>query len=453
MAIPLITASFVQMAYNMINMMWLGHLSSESVAAVGVAGFFIWLCNALSFTSKVGAEVSISQSLGARQPARARLYANQATVLSLIISLGYILFIWNAAPGLVGLFKLETHISDLSVSYLRTVAPGIFFAFNNNTFCGLYNGHGNSKTPFKIVAIGLVINIVLDPLLIYGAGFVPAMGTNGAAIATIISQFVVFVIFIYKLYVKRSPIGKLHFLTRLRRRFVFRIASFGLPFSMQSALFSMFSLTLATIATRWGHVGVAVQSIGAQIEAITWMTAAGFSTALASFVGQNWGARSYDRIRQGYHYTLKLAGSISFVASLLFLFFSKEIFGIFIQEPATLEAGSIYLKILALSQVFCALESVTTGAFNGSGRTTPPAIIGILLTGARIPLAYYLVTIPSLGLNGIWWSITLSSILKGIVSAIWYHRFQRHPHYGTNQHKPLLGRVYLIASRLWQQFH
>ena len=128
MAIPLITASFVQMAYNMTDMIWLGHLGSESVAAVGVAGF------------------------------------NQSAMLSTIIALGYACFIYIAAPMLVGLFHLEENISELAIMYMRLVTPGLFFTFNNNTYSGLYNGQGNSKTPLKIVATGLIFNIVLDPL-------------------------------------------------------------------------------------------------------------------------------------------------------------------------------------------------------------------------------------------------------------------------------------------------
>ena len=447
MAIPLITASFVQMAYSMTDMIWLGRLGSESVAAVGVAGFFTWLCNALSFISKVGVEVTISQSLGARTGKRARVYANQAAMLSSIIALFYACFIFIAAPALVGLFHLEENISSLAVNYMRLITPGLFFTFNNNTYSGLYNGQGNSKTPLKIVATGLVFNIVLDPLLIYGCGFIPAMGSAGAAVATTFSQLVVFAIFIRNLYFRESSIGKLHYLTRLRARFVKRIFSLGFPVSMQSALFAMFSLTLATVAAQWGHIGVAVQSVGAQIEAITWMTAAGFSTALAAFTGQNFGAR------QGYHYTLKLAGGIALVATAAFLFLSKEIFSIFINEPQTLIAGSAYLKILAVSQVFSAIEQVTAGAFNGCGRTTPPAIVGILLTGARIPLAFYLVTFPILGLNGIWWSISISSVLKGIVLTLWYLSFQKKLQNGSYKPTGILGQMHAVASRLWQQLH
>ena len=201
----------------------------------------------------------------------------------------------------------------------------------------------------------------------------------------------------------------------------------------------MFSLTLATVAAQWGHIGVAVQSVGAQIEAITWMTAAGFSTALAAFTGQNFGARNLDRIRLGYHYALKLAGGIALIACLAFLFFSKEIFSVFINEPQTLIAGSAYLKILAISQIFSAIEQVTAGAFNGCGRTTPPAIVGILLTGARIPLAYYLVT--------------FSSVMKGIVLAIWYQSFQKRLENGQYKPAGILGKMHAVASRLWQQFN
>jgi len=424
MAIPLITASFVQMAYNMTDMIWLGRMGSENVAAVGVAGFFTWICNALSFISKVGAEVTIAQALGKRAYQRARIYANQATQLSAYLAFGYACFIFFAAPFLISIFGLETHISTLSVNYLRIVSPGIFFSFNNNTYSGLYNGQGNSKTPLKIVAIGLVANMLLDPLLIYGWGPIPALGTDGAAIATTFSQFIVFTIFIKNLYLYRSSIGKLHFITRLRGYFAKRVFLLGLPVCMQSGLFALFSLTLATLAAQWGPVGVATQSVGAQIEAITWMTAAGLSTALAAFVGQNFGAGNYQRIRQGYHYTLKLASGIAFVATLAFLFLSKPIFRIFINEPAALSAGSAYLQILAISQIFSAVEQVTAGAFNGCGRTTPPAIVGIVLTGARIPLAYFLVTFPTLGLNGMWLSITLSSILKGVIIVVWYQTFQ-----------------------------
>lgn len=459
MAIPLITASFVQMAYNLTDMLWLGRLGSGSIAAVGVAGFFVWLCNSLSFTTKVGAEVTISQSIGSGSVRRASFYANQSALVSFVFAFLYASFIFVAAPGLVSFFRLESDISGMAIEYMRIIVPGIFFTFNNNTFSGIFNGQGDSRTPLKIVAVGLAMNMVLDPLLIYGYGPVPAMGTAGAGYATAFSQLVVFAVFFCRLYIGHSPLGRMRLVIRPSYNFIKRIIVLGLPVSMQSALFSMFSMTLGSMASAWGHIGVAVQSVGAQIEAVTWMTAAGFSTALASFVGQNYGARDFARIRKGYSYTLVLATCISLVATFAFVFFGGELFSVFVNDPVTVAAGRDYMMILAVSQVFVSLESVTAGAFNGSGRTVPPAITGILLNGARLPMAWILMQ-TSLGLNGIWWSITISSVFKGLVLALWYLHFRKLLESGRSFsvrkgiYKPIrtLGmKMYSVASRLWQQ--
>ena len=145
--------------------------------------------------------------------------------------------------------------------------------------------------------------------------------------------------------------------------------------------------------------------------------------------------------------------SLSLAATIAFLAFSREIFGVFIDSAETVEAGSAYLKILAISQVFCVVETVTAGAFNGCGRTTPPAVTGIVLTAARIPFAYWLVTFPSLGLNGIWWSITLSSVLKGVVLAGWYAVFRRRLQEYRAASPGWARWARAVASRLWQQFN
>lgn len=426
MAVPLISASFIQMAYSMTDMLWLGHLGSDAVAAAGAAGFFTWLCNALSFMTKIGAEITVSQSIGAKDYKRAASYAGHAVTLSSILGLIYACFIVIAAPALIGLFHFETAIAEQAINYMRIVAPGLFFQFNNNTFSGLYNGQGDSRTPFRTSAVGLFVNILLDPLLIYGIGPLPHLGTAGAAIATALAQSVVFCIFYHRIFSEQFPLGRMRLLNPLKKECAQRIIRLGLPVSMQNAMFSMFSLTLATLAARWGAVGVAAQSIGAQIEAISWMTAAGFSTALAAFSGQNYGAGNYERIRKGYRLTLCIAGSIGLFAGIIFYAFNKEIFSLFVEEPEAIAAGGNYLKILALSQLFMVTESVTAGAFNGTGHTTPPALTSIFFTGARIPMAFFLTTFPALGLTGIWWSITISSIFKGTVLPIWYLWFQRH---------------------------
>lgn len=421
LATPLIAASFIQMAYTMTDMAWLGRLGSEHVAAVGAASFIIWLCNSISYITKIGAEISISQALGRGSRVRAKAYANHATLISILLASGVAVVVFCAAPLFVRFFSLSDSITDAAISYLRLVVPGLFFTCNNNTFGGVYYGMGNSKTPFRISAAGLVSNMVLDPVFIFGFGIIPALGTNGAAIATTLSQLLVFILFASRLYTKRFPLGKLRLRFLLRRRFSLRILKLGLPVSLQNMFFASLSSTLAFVAARFGHVGVAVFSVGSQIEAVSWMTAGGFSTALGSYVGQNFGAHNMKRVIKGYQLSLFLAGSIGVVAGLAFIFAGQSIFSLFIDEPETAYAGGQYLQILGISQLFMVVELVTAGAFNGVGRTMPPAILSMVLNALRIPMAFALITIPMLGMTGIWWSITISSILKGTILVFWFY--------------------------------
>ena len=163
---------------------------------------------------------------------------------------------------------------------------------------------------------------------------------------------------------------------------------------------------------------IAVQSIGSQIESISWMTAEGFSTAIAAFVGQNYGARNYDRVREGYYKGFRIISAIGIFATVLFVFGGEFIFSKFTPEDAeATKQGAIYLRILGLSQVFMCMEIASLGLFNGIGRTLPPSIIGVIFNALRIPGALIL-SATALGLSGVWWSISISTICKGIVSSI-----------------------------------
>lgn len=422
MALPLISSSFVQMAYNMTDILWLGNLGSEAVAAVGAAGFFMWLGNAISLLPKTAAEISISQSIGANNKTRATLFANQALSLSSIIGFGYMLFLLLFADQLISLFSFEETIAQNAATYLRLVAPGIFFTINNNCLSGVYNGIGDSKTPFKIIATGLIVNILLDPILIYGFGPIPQLASAGAGIATTLAQLIVFVCFAYRVHSKQFALGALKRLTKLKREYTGRLITLGAPLSIENGLFAMFSMTLSTIASGWGYQAVATFSIGSQIEAISWMTAGGFSTALAAFMGQNYGARNLERMKKGYYIMIFFAGSIGLFAAILFFFFGKELFWIFVKDETTIAMGADYMRILALSQLFMVFELVTIGAYNGTGRTVPPAVVGTLFTAIRIPMAMSLTRLPLFGVSGIWWSITISSILKGSILPVMFIR-------------------------------
>jgi putative MATE family efflux protein len=413
LAIPIMATSFVQMTYTMVDIAWLGSLGSAAVASAGAASFFVWLGNAIALNTKIGAEVGVSQSIGAGLIDKARTFASNSLTVAFALALVYGTILLIAAPSLIGFFGLNPTISHDGETFLRIIAFSAPFIFLNATFSSIYNAAGQSKIPFYINVVGLVINLVLDPFLIFGIGF-PKMGVAGAALATTLAQGVVTAIFIYEITGPRKLFKHFRMFVKPEWSIVLMILRRGFPASLQNSLFAFFSMNLARIAAEWGYIGVTCLSIGAQIEAISWNTAQGFSSALSAFVGQNYGAQKFLRIKKAYFSTMGVLAIWGLLIGCLFIFFGDAIFGLFVHEQHAIEQGAIYLRILGYSQLFMVFEIASAGGFTGIGKTLPPSIQGITLTAARIPLALYL-TSTSLQLSGVWWAITISSIGKGIV--------------------------------------
>jgi len=429
LSLPIMGTSFVQMAYTLVNMIWLGKVGSDSVAAVGIASFFTWFGVSIMLIARIGAEVGVSQSLGAGDHMKARKFAGNAVTLVISLSVAYGVLTYLLAPHLISFFNLENRsVSGAATSYLRIIALGSILYYSNPTFSGIFNGAGISKLPFRLNATGLIFNLILDPFLIFGIGPFPKMGSDGAAIATIISQGIVFLLFTIKFKKNNSLLEQEWIIGKPSWHYISKIFSLGTPVAIHSILFASFAMVLTRIISKYGALPIAVQSIGAQIEALSWMTAGGFATALGVFTGQNFGAGNWNRIVKGFWITIGISGSIGILVTFCFLFFGNSIFSVFLSESDAIALGILYLKILAISQLFMCIEITTGGAFNGIGRTYPPSIIGITLTAARIPLALYLSQPTILGMSGVWWSISITSVLKGIVLFSWFNvQIHRHP--------------------------
>lgn len=416
LSLPIMGTSFIQMGYNMIDMIWVGKAGSKAVAAVGTAGFFPWLAMAFIMISKVGGEIKVAQSIGANNISTTKSYMKSAIEINIILAIIYTISLIVLNKQLIGFFRLgDLEVITMSRQYLIIVALGMVFYFINPVFTAIFNGLGNSKTHFRINTVGLITNIILDPILIFGWGFAPKLGVAGAAIATVFAQIVVTTCFIYIIVKSKEEYFKLRLFKEIETKYYKVLYKLGLPIAIQSGMFTVFSMLLGVIVASWGPVAVAVQKVGSQIEAISWMTAEGLSVALGSFVGQNYGAKKYSRINKGCKIAITVSSVLGIITTLVLVFAGESIFSIFIDESEAIEKGAVYLKILGYSQFFMCLEIITTGAFKGLGRTYIPSIIITILTGARVPLAYFISRPEMLGLNGVWWSITLSSILKGIL--------------------------------------
>ena len=419
LALPIMATSLIQMAYNLIDMIWIGKIGASAVASVGAAGMFMWLSNGLATLAKMGGQIKVGHALGAQKKEDATSYAQSSIQMGIVFAIGFGILSVVFADEMIGFFQLNSAqvIQDAKL-YLMITCGLVIFSFMNQIFTGILTAMGNSRTSFIATGIGLVLNIVLDPLFIFGFGVIHPMGVAGAAIATVLAQLVVMLLFLYTILrdtVLFCDVHILHSYSSQHTREIFRI---GLPSAVQSMLFSGISMVIARLIAGWGDAAVAVQKVGSQIESISWMTAEGHAAALNSFVAQNHGAKNTDRIREGYRLSMIVMLSWGVFCSFVLIVFPQLIFQVFIQEAEVLPMGVDYLRILGVSQLFMCMEITTAGAFSGLGKTLPPSIVSITLTGARIPMAILLGR--WLGLNGVWWAITISSIGKGIVLLGWF---------------------------------
>lgn len=425
LALPIVMTYFIQMAYNLIDMIWIGRLGSSAVAAVGVAGMFNWFSGGLVTMAKMGGQVKIGHSLGAGDEQDARRYLGATLQLGIAFAFIFGITVNLLADHLIGFFNLnsESAVRD-AIYYLKITCGLVIFNFLNQIFTSSFNVCGDSRTPFVINTTGLVINVIADPLLIFGPGPFPALGVAGAAAATVSAQIIVFILFIFAIRGRHPLYRDVQLLIIRDPAYYGRILRIGMPLSIQDMMFSCCSMLIARFVAAYGDGAVAAQKVGSQVESITWMAADGFMAAINAFISQNFGAGQYDRVRAGYRAIMKIVFVWGMFCAILLIVIPGPIFKIFLNDEAVLPIGISYLRIMGYSQLFMCAEITTAGAFGGLGNTVPSSVEGILLTFMRIPLLLIL-TRTSLGLSGIWWSISISSILKGIVLVAWYLLYQR----------------------------
>ncbi|WP_028043019.1 MATE family efflux transporter [Candidatus Stoquefichus massiliensis] len=417
LALPIMGTSLIQMAYNLIDMIWIGRIGASAVAAVGSAGMYMWLSNGISTLAKMGGQVCVGQAIGSNQKKQATQYASATIQLGIIFGLLYGILTLLFYKPMIGFFNLtSTEVIYQAEIYLIVTCGFVVVNFINQIFTSLMTAIGNSHHPFIATTVGLILNIILDPLLIFTFN----MGVPGAAIATVISQIIVMLMMIY--YARKDSIlfDEMKIWVMNPYSIYSKIMKIGLPTGLQSLCFTFISMVIARFIAGYGDVAIAVQKVGSQIESISWMSAEGFGNALNAFVAQNYGANNIERVKKGTYSALKTCIIWGIFTTAVLFIFPQMIFQIFITEKDVIPLGVDYLQILAFSQLFMCIESTLAGTLNGLGKTFIPSSVSVILTAARIPLVMILSS-TVLALNGIWWAISISSIAKGLVIAICYY--------------------------------
>ncbi|AZK47491.1 MATE family efflux transporter [Paenibacillus lentus] len=415
LSLPIIATNFISTTYGLVDMIWVGKLGSGPVAAIGTANFYVNLAVAISTMITIGTGVKVAHSIGEKQSDRAKTYIKNGFLITALVGIVYMLFIIMTKDKLIGYFELaDAEIERMATQFLVISIIGNLFNLFNLLFSTIMNSLGDSKRPFRIFTVGFLLNMILDPLLIFGYGSFEGLGVSGAALATLSANIILTLLFIYK--TKNNEFFSKY--TKIDKASMKEVLKLGLPISVQRVTFTVISIVIAKIIVSWGPDAIAVQRVGIQIESISYMTIGGLQGAVAAFFGQNFGARKIVRIKDGYRISLLLTTVFGMFTSLMFVVFPKEIFSLFLNDPSSLMLGVDYMKIIGYSQAFMCMELMTVGAFNGLGKTYIPPIFSIILTGLRIPLAILLSG--PFGLNGVWLSIAITSVLKGIILVGWF---------------------------------
>ena len=411
LALPIMGSSLLQFTYNLIDMIWVGRLGSNAVASIGSSSLYINIGNALNSLVVIGTGIKVAHAIGRKNENEIKEYINSGIVINIIIGTVFGLSLIFLGKGFIEFLNLNnSEVESNAYYYLALNAPILFFAFFNMMYTRILGSFGNNKLALKINGVGVILNIILDPVCIYVLNF----GVIGAGVSTLIANVIMFILF------RINTNGILNYRYDLKVDFekIKEIIRLGFPMAFQRILFTIINIILAKIIAMFGSEAIAAQKIGVQIESIAYMIIGGLNGAVASFTGQNFGAGKSNRIKEGYRSALVVGISYAIVMAGVFLLLNRPLIRLFISDESTILIASAYLKAVAFSQVFSAIEMISNGMFTGIGKPNIPATISIVFTSLRIPLA--LVLIKPFGISGIWISICISSILKGICSYFIY---------------------------------
>ena len=409
-SLPIMATQMMALLYNLTNMFWLGRLSSDDVAASGASGMYIMLSVAFLAMGRSGAEIGVSQNKGRNDLKTAGSYVQNSLFISGVIGLVYFAICFFLSTPLIAFFNIqEANVNQAAISYLRIISLGLPLNFIVATLTGAFNGAGNSKTPFYISALGIVVNVIIDPLLIFKLN----LGIEGAAIATVISEIIVFFLMILAMKKhKERPIADIKLVAKPQQNEIRKILKWGTPVVIEFSVFTILSMMVTRIISDFGADAIAVQRVATQIESLSWLIGAGFGAGVTAYMGQNFGADKLDRVDKGFNVASWVMISWGCLITLVLYFGGYSLIGLFLKEEHLRVMGAYYLKVLAIGQIISSIEGIGAGYFKGKGKTIPPSISSIISNMIRVPTCWLLAK-TALGVNGIWWGVSLTAMLRG----------------------------------------
>jgi putative MATE family efflux protein len=417
----MLVSALLQNLQSVIDLFWVGRLGPTAVAAVAMGGTILMVLFPMLMGMSVGTVALVSRAMGAERYEDASAAAGQSLFLALVMGIVFGLIGWVFTPYLFGLLAADAAVLPDGYAYLRISLLGSLTSFILFIGNAALQGAGDTLTPMLVMAVANVLNLVLDPLFIFGFGPVPALGVGGAALATVLAQAAAAAISVRVLLSGRVRIHVRLRDLRPRLGLAWRLLRIGIPGSGQMLSRSIMSLVLMRVVAGCGTLAVAAYGIGMRFHMITLMPAFALGGAAATMVGQNLGAGNPGRARQAAWLAAGVDVVLMLLAAIFFALWAGPLVRVFNHDPGVIAVGGDYLRTVSPFYVFAALAIVLGRALNGAGDSMAPMVFTVLsLWGLQVPLALHFSATWASRTQGIWWAIVAATILHGVLTTAWF---------------------------------
>lgn len=419
LAIPMVLEMAMESLFGIVNVFWVAHLGADAVAAVGLTESLLTLLFAVAMGLSMATTAMVARRVGERDHAGASVAAVQAIAIGIIVSLvlgaAGIIF----APTLLRLMGGTPGIIEIGAGYATVILGGnvvILLLFLNNA---IFRGAGDAAIAMRALWFANVVNIVLDPCLIFGLGPFPRLGVTGSAIASTIGRGLGVVFQLYVLLGEKGRVQVRRDQVRLDLKVMLRLLRVSLGGMFQFLVATASWLGLIRIVAVFGESALAGYTIALRIVIFAVLPSWGMSNAAATLVGQNLGAGKPERAERSVWVTGFSNMVFLGLVTIVFLAFAERLIGIFTDDPAVLAYGVDALRYISYGYVFYAYGMVMVASFNGAGDTTTPTFINLFCYWLlQIPLAYALAIRFGLGAKGVFLAITIAESTLAVVGIL-----------------------------------
>ncbi|MBU0661427.1 MATE family efflux transporter [Patescibacteria group bacterium] len=422
LSLPIIFANILQTAYQLTDTFWVGRLGTVAVAAVSVSFPVIFFLIALGMGLAMSGTILVSQFRGKGDDTIVDHITGQTLALIGVISVVLSIVGYIFSPMILRFMGIEGLLFQDALSYMQISFIGMLFMFVYMVFESVMRGIGQVKIPVYIVASTVLLNLILDPLFIFGYGIIPGFGVGGAAVASTITQALSAIIGMY--FLIRGSYGvRLHLKDFvLDFPLIKKMFHIGWPSSVEHSSRALRMLLMTILVAYFGTQAIAAYGIGARILSFVIIPALGLAIATSAIVGQNIGAGKKDRAEKTVNRSMILGFSALTMVGVVIFIFAEPLSAFFIPgETETIAMSAQFVRIMALFFGTIPLQMSVNGAFRGAGKTIVPMFLSLIsLIVFQFPIAFYLSRYTELREMGIWWSFPISNFFAALMSILWF---------------------------------